>query len=184
MFKDFLLEQEVSLYVCRTKDPQTKGQIEKLVKYVKSNYFSARLKDGLSIEKAIAGIPKWCDRKNNAIRLPFHRIPSLSLKEEAAYLRPLVASQYSELSCPYTINSVDKLGYITYLSNKYSVPKILKNTKLRTKVYGERLYVYEIESDYSVPLRVQTIDNELGGRRWQRFRDGLTRKKQTLCCRF
>ncbi len=70
VFKDFLLEQEVSLYVCRAQDPQTKGQIEDLVKYVKSNYFSARLKDGLSVDKAIAGIPKWCDRKNNAIRLP------------------------------------------------------------------------------------------------------------------
>ena len=53
---------------CRAQDPQTKGQIEDLVKYTKSNYFSARLKDGLSIEKAIGGIPKWCDRKNMAIR--------------------------------------------------------------------------------------------------------------------
>ncbi|HPG97123.1 MAG TPA: hypothetical protein PLH76_08325 [Rectinema sp.] len=41
------------------------------MKYVNINYFSARLKDGFSIEKAIAGIPKWCDIKNTAIRLPF-----------------------------------------------------------------------------------------------------------------
>ena len=44
--------------------------------------------------------------------------------------------EITPLSCPYNINSVDKLGYITYLSNKYSVPKILRNTKLRTKVWS------------------------------------------------
>ena len=48
VFKDFLQEQAINLYVCRAQDPQTKGQIEDLVKYVKSNYFSARLKTGLS----------------------------------------------------------------------------------------------------------------------------------------
>ncbi len=186
VFKDFLLEQEVSLYVCRTQDPQTKGQIEDLVKYVKSNYFSARLKDGLSIEKAIAGIPKWCDRKNNAIRLPFHRIPSLSLKEEATYLKPLVASHYSELSCPYNINSVDKLGYITYLSNKYSVPKILRNTKVRTKVYGERLYVYEIDTDRLITEHViSDQQNRIIAKQehkrtqsvsWMEYRDKLLRE--------
>ncbi len=42
--------------------------------------------------------------------------------------------EITPLSCPYNINSVDKLAYITYLSNKYSVLKILRNTKLRTKV--------------------------------------------------
>lgn len=51
------------------------------------------------------------------------------------------------IQAPIHLSSVDKLGYITYLSNKYSVPKILRNTKVRTKVYGERLCVYELDTD-------------------------------------
>lgn len=147
VFKDFLQEQAIGLYVCRAQDPQTKGQIEDLVKYVKSNYFSARLKTGLSMDEALEGILKWCDRKNAAVRLPFRKVPSLCLKEEAPSLRPLAASQYSGRSGTYTLSSVDKLGYITYLSNKYSVSKILRNTKVRTRVFGERLCIYELDSD-------------------------------------
>ncbi|GAB6277736.1 MAG: hypothetical protein SAMD01599839_22760 [Rectinema sp.] len=147
VFKDFLLEQSIGLFVCRGSDPETKGFIEDGVKYVKENYFSARIKRGLTVHQAIEGIPKWCDRKNHGLRMPFHKIPSHVLLEEVLHLQPLVPSHYAELSCTYNVNHVDKLGYITYLSNRYSVPKILRNTKVRTRVYGERLFVYERDTD-------------------------------------
>jgi len=41
-FRFFIEEQEVSLWVCRRADPETKGKVENLVKFVKGNFLSTR----------------------------------------------------------------------------------------------------------------------------------------------
>ena len=47
-FKFFIEEQEIGMYVCRASDPETKGKIENVIKYVKYNFFNTR--DFLNIE--------------------------------------------------------------------------------------------------------------------------------------
>jgi len=37
-FKYFIEEQEIGMYVCRKEDPETKGKIENVVKYIKCNW--------------------------------------------------------------------------------------------------------------------------------------------------
>ena len=41
-FKFFIEEQEIRMYVCRKSDPETKGKIENVIKYVKYNFFNTR----------------------------------------------------------------------------------------------------------------------------------------------
>jgi hypothetical protein len=49
-FKFFIQEQDIGMYVCRASDPESKGKIENLIKYVKYNFLSIR--DFLKIEEA------------------------------------------------------------------------------------------------------------------------------------
>jgi len=37
-FRYFVEEQEIRMYVCRKSDPETKGKIENLIKYVKKQF--------------------------------------------------------------------------------------------------------------------------------------------------
>jgi transposase len=37
-FKDYVFEQKFRLHFCRRADPQSKGKVENVVKYVKQNF--------------------------------------------------------------------------------------------------------------------------------------------------
>jgi len=41
-FQSFVQEQELQMWVCRKADPQSKGKVENLIKFVKTSFFSAR----------------------------------------------------------------------------------------------------------------------------------------------
>ena len=62
-FKDFIDEQEVVLYVCRGGDPETKGKVENVVKFVKGNFLESR--DFETVEEANVGVFSWLERRAN-----------------------------------------------------------------------------------------------------------------------
>jgi len=41
-FRYFIQEQDIRMYVCRKADPESKGKVENLIKYVKKNFLSIR----------------------------------------------------------------------------------------------------------------------------------------------
>jgi len=62
-FKYFIEEQKLRMYVCRAADPETKGKIENLIKYVKRNLLSIR--DFKSASEANESNSKWLKRRAN-----------------------------------------------------------------------------------------------------------------------
>jgi len=62
-FKYFIEEQEIRMYVCRVADPETKGKIENLIKYVKNNFFSIR--DFTALDEANESVVTWLKRRAN-----------------------------------------------------------------------------------------------------------------------
>lgn len=62
-FKYFAEEQDIRMYVCRGDDPETKGKIENLIKYIKYNFFNTR--DFLDIDEANKSVFKWLKRRAN-----------------------------------------------------------------------------------------------------------------------
>ena len=87
-FKDFIDEQELALYVCRRADPETKGKVENVVKFVKGNFLAAR--DVETVEEANAGAFRWLRRRaNGKISQATRQIPAVLIEEERAHLRPL-----------------------------------------------------------------------------------------------
>jgi len=62
-FKYFIEEQKIRVYVCRKADPETKGKIENLIKYVKRNLLSIR--DFKSVDEANESGFTWLKRRAN-----------------------------------------------------------------------------------------------------------------------
>ena len=82
-FKYLIEEHEIRMYVCHKDDPETKGKIENVIKYVKCNFLSIR--DFKSIEEANTGVFKWLKRRaNGKISQATKKIPAILIENERA----------------------------------------------------------------------------------------------------
>lgn len=87
-FKYFIEEQEIRMYVCRVADPETKGKIENLIKYVKNNFLSIR--DFTALDEANESVVTWLKRRaNGKISQATKQIPDLLIEHEREHLKPV-----------------------------------------------------------------------------------------------
>ena len=93
-FRSFIEEQELRLWVCRKAEPQSKGKVENLIKFVKTSFFSARC--FYQVSEIPAKLNLWLSRRaNGKICQATGRIPRVVLQEEEQKcLRSLRASVF------------------------------------------------------------------------------------------
>lgn len=118
-FEKFRQACDMSIYMCRGADPQSKGKIENTVKYVKGNFIANRI--FIDDEALNASCIKWLARTANAkTHGTTKKIPAEVFKLEREKLRPLPDS----LNLPETNirRTVRKDNTIIYNSNRYTVP--------------------------------------------------------------
>jgi hypothetical protein len=142
VFADFLTEQQLTQYVCRKADPETKGSIENTVKFVKTNYLSSRL--DLSMKELTEGISLWCSRKNEKrIHRSTCRIPlEYFTCEEKKCLRPLLPSVYDLLHEDAVCVTVGKMHCILYKTNTYQIPREYAFRNVWRKITQTELLIY------------------------------------------
>lgn len=145
-FKHFREEMGLKMYVCRKSDPETKGKIENLIKFIKRNFL--RLRDFEDIDETKSRGLKWLSRRaNGKISLATRRIPREMFAEEKKYLRPLRNSIYrSNISVGRENRKVDTLGTISVNSCKYPVPEDYRNQEVEIYRTNERLFIYDIRT--------------------------------------
>lgn len=121
VFKAFLEEQDMDLWVCNKADPESKGCIENCVKFVKSSFFSARVFE--CIDDVHRALPTWVERKNRRIHQGTYLVPQevFDTVEQAA-LRPMLPSLYEAAPLFLLPASIGSQPYVLYRSVKYSVP--------------------------------------------------------------
>jgi hypothetical protein len=143
-FKHFIDEQELSLYVCRAADPETKGKIENLVKFVKGNFLSTR--DFKLVEEANAGVANWLPRRaNGKISQATNQIPAVLIEQERAHLRPLRNSIFRKDSL---IGREERIAndkaLISVQASNYQLPSKYRNKTVEIYTTGETLFVFDI----------------------------------------
>lgn len=119
-FEAFCRTQNFKLIFCRKADPQSKGKIENVVKYVKQNFLRGRKftdiealnKDGIAWLERTANI-----KRHSATQL----IPTEEWQQEKRHLLPLKVKSSNNESYlkPYNVR---KDNTIIYKSNFYSLP--------------------------------------------------------------
>jgi len=120
-----------SIHLCRGADPESKGKIESVVKYVKGNFLSCRIFHGIASLNSAALC--WLDRTGNGkVHETTKMIPSIVFREEQKYLKPV-----PELSEPTVMPKtaiVRKTNVVMYKQNRYCMPKGTYRPGRRVKI--------------------------------------------------
>ena len=123
--QDFQAYQQAlgfNVYLCRGGDPESKGKIEKVVGYVKSNFAKNRVYDGLEDwnEKSCA----WLERTgNHKVHGTTKKRPDSVFLLEKAHLKPVSSIKHKDISFQNSITAtVNKDNTIRFRGNRYSVP--------------------------------------------------------------
>lgn len=143
-FTYFIEEQELKMYVCRAADPETKGKIENLIKYVKRNLLSIR--DFKSASKANESGFQWLKRRaNGKISQATKKIPAYLIDEERKHLRPLRNSIFrkdSHLGREQRIAS--EKAYISVGASSYQLPLKYQNRTVEIYLTKHKLFVFDL----------------------------------------
>lgn len=182
---DYLLTEEFSQFskfqgfvpnFCRKADPQSKGKVESIVKYVKQNFLRGR--KYIDIKNLNKEAKEWLNRTANAKQHgTTKKIPFEQWKEEKKYLLPVKSKQVSKEDelCSYNVR---KDNTISYKGNFYSLPlDTYKNAKssVLLKEKENKLIIYTMEKKL---LTTHSISLEKG--KYIRNTDHSRKKSKTI----
>jgi len=178
-FSQFKEEMGFQLYVCRKADPESKGKVENLVKFVKTSFFSARR--FRSIEEVRKSLRTWLERTaNGKISQASGRIPTDLLSREQDALLPIRSSLFKQDTIlDRQERLVDDKCFISVAASRYSVPQDYRNKRVWIYRTDRHLIIYEdiagkeIARHQLSSLPRQTISNRA------HFRD-LSHKQEEL----
>lgn len=118
-FRSYARERPFSLYFCRKSDPQSKGKVENVVKYVKQNFLYNRTYHNIdTLNDEAMG---WLGRTANALPHAFTRKePTSQWQIEKEFLQPYTFRK--PRPDPIVLYAVRKDNTISYKGNYYSLP--------------------------------------------------------------
>jgi hypothetical protein len=141
-FSYFIEEMDLKMYVCRKSDPQTKGKVENLIKYVKYNHLNSR--DFNCIEQAQESLSGWLTRRaNGKISQATKQIPMDLIKQERKHLRSLKNSIFRKEDLPGRDGRiVNDKSLISVDTCSYSVPGDYRYREVEIYQTPFKLYVF------------------------------------------
>jgi transposase len=119
-FEDFLAYYGIVPKACRPKRPQTKGKVERVVNYLKNNFFQRKHEPTLSaLNEAIRSwLDQVANRKPNQTtnEPPIQRFEQEQKFLQAWGVKPLFPT------CRWETREVSRDCFVSYRGKKYSVP--------------------------------------------------------------
>ena len=143
-FRYFAEEQEIRMYVCRVADPETKGKIENLIKYVKLNFLAIR--DFKTLGEANESVMTWLKRRaNGKISQATKQIPALLIRHEREHLRPARNSIFRKDSLQgREERNVNEKACISVDACGYQLPSKYRNRTVEIYVTKQKLFVFDL----------------------------------------
>jgi hypothetical protein len=145
-FRSFIEEMGLKMYVCRKADPESKGKIENVIKFVKYNFLAPR--DFEDVAEANRSLAKWLKRRaNGKISQATKRIPAQMFEEEREHLRPIRNSIFRKDPLKgREERQVDEKSYISVSGSQYSVPTRYRNKFVEIYKTEKQAFVFDIHS--------------------------------------
>jgi transposase len=126
-------------------DPESKGKVEALVRYVKSNLVP---EEGFaSLDEANLEAERWCAEGNGQVHEETRTVPAEQLEQERPLLRQLV--ERPPLASGES-RKVDQLSTIRLGSARYSVPARLRGAVVQVLVDGDEVRVLHDGSEVAL----------------------------------
>lgn len=140
----------LNIRVCRRADPESKGMVENMIKYVKRNFLPHRYY--MEPEYLNLAFLAWLKRTGNTkVHGTTKKVPAKVFEVEREHLRPILIS--GNKSCVHSITrSVRKDNTILYNSNRYSVPLGTYNKEpiVAIEIVNDKLQIWQSFGDYMI----------------------------------
>jgi len=123
-FQAYREERQLNLHICRKADPESKGKIENVIKYIKQNFAKHRVYHGIHKwnEEALRWLKRTGnDKEHNTIK----KRPVDVFSLERQHLRPIsnpIEDSFDINNISSITRSVRKDNTVWFKSNRYSVP--------------------------------------------------------------
>ncbi len=140
-FKNYVAEQSFGLHFCRKADPQSKGKVENVVKFVKNNFLYGRAYYDISILQS--QVKGWLDRTGNGMpHTTTRKTPSQEWIIEKEYLTPWASIHLLPL---YIMRYVRLDNTISYQGNFYTVPQgtFKKDVQVMIWIKEDELHIHD-----------------------------------------
>ncbi len=120
-FQNFLNEMKFNVFLCHGYDPESKGRVENVVKYVKHGFAKHRIVS--DIDTFNEDCIRWLERTGNAEQHgTTKKIPAEVFSIEKKYLQPVPIYSFTAANNNITYQ-VRKDNIVLYKGNRYRVPK-------------------------------------------------------------
>ena len=124
---------------CEGHDPESKGVVENLVGYAKSDLVVPEELVGADLFRANEGARAWCDEVNGRPHSETYAVPAERLEAERPLLGdlPVLRPSFS----PTVTRKVDRLAVVRFGGGRYSVPDKLVGRTVALYVVGTEVRV-------------------------------------------
>ena len=139
-FKTYVFEQSFNLHFCRKADPQSKGKVENVVKFVKNNFLYGRAY--YDIETLQTQALQWLQRTGNGMpHTTIRKIPAQEWIIEKEHLLPWVSIC---ILPAYIMRFVRLDNTFSYQGNFYSLPQgtFKKDAQVMLWLKGDELHIH------------------------------------------
>ena len=153
---------------CEGADPESKGLVENLVGYVKSDLMVPEALTVADLAGANAKAASWCAEVNGAVHSEIAAVPAGRLAKEAELLRPLPSLRAR--TGKLVVRKVDRLSCVRFGSARYSVPIRHIGRQVEVRVCDgvvQVIFLGEVIATHSVvsPGEAAVNDDHYGGAR-------------------
>jgi len=155
-FRQYAGERGFKLHFCRKSDPESKGKVENVIKYIKYNLLRGRIY--INVDTLNGQSIAWLNRTANAkIHSTTKKIPQKQWETEKQYLKPVNKLFIPEQTLKaYTVR---KDNTIWYKSNFYGLALGTysgPDTKVQVKEYDENIIIYDNNGNKIVEYKVHS----------------------------
>ena len=121
-FQNYLNVMKYEIFLCHGADPESKGKVENVVKYLKHGF--AKHRTFTDIDSFNADCMAWLRRTGNAkVHETTKKIPAEVFKVEREYLIPVSEYSFAPAVNENIPHQVRKDNTVLYRGNRYRVPK-------------------------------------------------------------
>lgn len=162
-FEQYKRQHKLDIWVCRKADPESKGQVENVVKFIKRNFLPHRT--FMEPDDLNRSFLAWLDRTGNAkVHNTTKKVPAKVFEVESEHLRPILFTEKHFRGSSIS-RTVRKDNTIVYESNRYSLPlgTHTKHKEVGISIDETILTIYNEFYDYIIaehkisPLKGQLI---------------------------
>ncbi|MFO7827963.1 MAG: IS21 family transposase [Bacteroidales bacterium] len=146
-FREYCNKMGFDLHFCRKADPESKGKIENVIKYIKQNFLYNR--PFCDIETLNKEALAWLTRTGNGMPHNFTKQKPYDMWiEEKSHLKPFVSYSVAPDKNLYTVR-VD--NSILYKGNYYSLPEGTykdQNTVVNISIQDDKLIIHDVKGQF------------------------------------